>query len=197
MIQAFKCSNEHLSGHLVVQDLERQSFRCVAGPVRALRIVDIAWGPIHLSATSMTYEYVCEACGHQWEAEQSIKDRPLEDCVSCRAKKAKRLVSGGTGFLLKGGGWYADLYGSPGAAKTSDDKNAKAAAKSDSAETKSSDAKTTSGDGKAAAASSGSGSSASGSSASNSGSTSSSSTSSSSGGSGSSSSASTGNAKAS
>lgn len=62
----------------------------------------------------MTYEYVCESCGHQWEAEQSIKDRPLESCVSCNEKKAKRLVSGGTGFLLKGGGWYADLYGSPG-----------------------------------------------------------------------------------
>jgi putative FmdB family regulatory protein len=60
----------------------------------------------------MTYEYVCEACGHQWEAEQSIKDRPLKTCVSCSKDSAKRLVSGGTGFLLKGGGWYADLYGS-------------------------------------------------------------------------------------
>jgi putative FmdB family regulatory protein len=63
----------------------------------------------------MTYEYVCEACGHQWEAQQSIKDKALKTCVSCGAEKAKRLVSGGTGFLLKGGGWYADLYGSPGA----------------------------------------------------------------------------------
>ena len=62
----------------------------------------------------MTYEYVCQACGHQWEAEQSIKDSPLKTCVSCGEEKAKRLVSGGTGFLLKGGGWYADLYGSPG-----------------------------------------------------------------------------------
>lgn len=134
----------------------------------------------------MTYEYVCEACGHQWEAEQSIKDRALEDCVACGAKKAKRLVSGGTGFLLKGGGWYADLYGSPGASKSSDDKAAKAPAKSDSTDAKSSDAKAPSGDGKAAAASTGS-----------SGSTSSPSTSTSSGGSGASSSASAGNAKAS
>ncbi len=62
----------------------------------------------------MTYEYVCQACGHLWEAEQSIKDSPLKTCVSCGEEKAKRLVSGGTGFLLKGGGWYADLYGSPG-----------------------------------------------------------------------------------
>src|SRR3954468_14181414 len=60
----------------------------------------------------MTYEYACEACGHQWEAEQSIKDAPLKKCAACGKEKAKRLVSGGTGFLLKGGGWYSDLYSS-------------------------------------------------------------------------------------
>ena len=90
----------------------------------------------------MTYEYVCEACGHQWEAQQSIKDSPLKKCVSCGVDRAKRLVSGGTGFLLKGGGWYADLYGSPGSGSSksgSDDKGSKAtsakpeAAKSDGA----------------------------------------------------------------
>jgi putative FmdB family regulatory protein len=61
-----------------------------------------------------TYEYVCEACGHQWEAFQSIKDSPLTDCASCKAKAAKRQVSAGLGFILKGGGWYADLYASGG-----------------------------------------------------------------------------------
>jgi putative FmdB family regulatory protein len=101
----------------------------------------------------MTYEYLCEACGHQWEAEQSIKDRPLDKCVSCGAAKAKRLVSGGTGFLLKGGGWYADLYSSPGTGK-GDDKGSKAgASKSDSSEAKSSGDSKSSGDGKAAASS--------------------------------------------
>jgi len=88
----------------------------------------------------MTYEYVCEACGHQWEAQQSIKDSPLKKCVSCGEDKAKRLVSGGTGFLLKGGGWYADLYGSPGsgAAKSGgDDKGGKTTAKTDGGTAKS------------------------------------------------------------
>lgn len=60
----------------------------------------------------MTYEYVCQECRHQWEAEQSIKEKPLKSCPSCGAEAAKRLISGGTGFLLKGGGWYADGYGS-------------------------------------------------------------------------------------
>src|SRR5262249_22640689 len=90
----------------------------------------------------MTYEYVCEACGHQWEAEQSIKDSPLKTCASCGKSTAKRLISGGTGFLLKGGGWYADLYGSPGASKGgSEDKAAKTdTTKSGGSESKSADA---------------------------------------------------------
>jgi putative FmdB family regulatory protein len=98
----------------------------------------------------MTYEYVCEACGHQWEAEQSIKDSPLKTCVSCAENKAKRLVSGGTGSLLKGGCWYADLYGSPGSAKSAgDDKGGKAATASTKSE--SSESKPATGDSKPAA----------------------------------------------
>src|SRR5260221_7211611 len=60
----------------------------------------------------MTYEYVCTACGHNWEAEQAISAAPLKTCPSCGTEHAKRQVSGGAGFILKGGGWYADGYGS-------------------------------------------------------------------------------------
>jgi putative FmdB family regulatory protein len=58
----------------------------------------------------MTYEYVCLACHHEWESEQRISAKPLEMCPSCGQKTAKRQVSGGAGFILKGGGWYADGY---------------------------------------------------------------------------------------
>ncbi len=71
----------------------------------------------------MTYEYVCTACGHAWEAEQSISAAPLKTCPNCHQEAAKRQISGGAGFILKGGGWYADLYGSP-AKKSGDDKPA-------------------------------------------------------------------------
>ena len=60
----------------------------------------------------MTYEYLCTACEHVWEAEQSISEAPLKTCPRCKKDAAKRQVSGGAGFILKGGGWYADLYGS-------------------------------------------------------------------------------------
>ena len=62
----------------------------------------------------MTYDYVCMSCGNEWEAEQSISAPPLKDCPKCHASSAKRQVSGGAGFILKGGGWYADGYGSSG-----------------------------------------------------------------------------------
>jgi putative FmdB family regulatory protein len=62
----------------------------------------------------MTYEYVCTGCGHLWEAEQRISAEPLKECPACGAAKARRQVSGGMGFILKGGGWYADGYSSSG-----------------------------------------------------------------------------------
>jgi putative FmdB family regulatory protein len=61
----------------------------------------------------MTYDYVCTACAHVWEAEQRISEDALKDCPKCHEETAKRQISGGQGFILKGGGWYSDLYSSP------------------------------------------------------------------------------------
>ena len=55
------------------------------------------------------YEYACEKCGHEFEAEQRITDDPIKTCPKCKARKVKRLISQ-TSFVLKGGGWYSDLY---------------------------------------------------------------------------------------
>ena len=60
----------------------------------------------------MTYEYACTSCSHEWEAEQSIKEEPLKECPACHAQTARRQISRGVGFILKGGGWYSDLYSS-------------------------------------------------------------------------------------
>lgn len=59
-----------------------------------------------------TYEYVCTSCNNEWEAEQSIKDAALTDCPACHNATARRQISRGTGFILKGSGWYSDLYAS-------------------------------------------------------------------------------------
>jgi putative FmdB family regulatory protein len=57
------------------------------------------------------YEYLCEKCGHEFEREQRITDDPVKVCPACRAKKVRRLISR-TAFVLKGSGWYSDLYSS-------------------------------------------------------------------------------------
>lgn len=69
----------------------------------------------------MTYEYVCTACSHEWEESQSISAAPLTECPKCHGATAKRQISGGTGFVLKGGGWYSDLYSSTKPKSTSAD----------------------------------------------------------------------------
>ena len=60
-----------------------------------------------------TYEYQCGACDHEFEREQRITEDPVKTCPSCKARKARRLISR-TSFVLKGSGWYSDLYSSPG-----------------------------------------------------------------------------------
>ena len=68
------------------------------------------------------YEYACEKCKHEFEAEQRISDEPIRTCPKCRARKVKRLISR-TSFVLKGSGWYSDLYSSPGAKKDGEAKS--------------------------------------------------------------------------
>lgn len=58
-----------------------------------------------------TYSYTCDACGKSFEKEQRIIEDALKDCVLCGKPKARRLITSGN-FILKGGGWYSDGYGS-------------------------------------------------------------------------------------
>jgi putative FmdB family regulatory protein len=86
-----------------------------------------------------TYEYGCSSCGQEWEEMQRITAPATEVCPKCGKPTAHRLISAGTNFILKGGGWYSDLYSSSnGGAKkteskgeTSTDSTAKSEAKSE------------------------------------------------------------------
>ena len=57
-----------------------------------------------------TYEYQCQKCGFEFEREQRITEDPIKTCPECKSRQVKRLLSA-PGFILKGGGWYADGYG--------------------------------------------------------------------------------------
>lgn len=54
-----------------------------------------------------TYEYECTKCGHEFEVEQSMTDKPRSRCPECRGK-VKRLISGGAGISFKGSGYYVN-----------------------------------------------------------------------------------------
>jgi putative FmdB family regulatory protein len=70
-----------------------------------------------------TYEYGCSACGQEWEEMQRITAPATEVCPKCGKPTAHRLISAGTNFILKGGGWYSDLYSSTnGGAKKAESK---------------------------------------------------------------------------
>jgi putative FmdB family regulatory protein len=58
-----------------------------------------------------TYDYECQACGHQFEAKQSMKDPHLTDCpVEACAGPVKRKIGVGAGFIFTGTGFYITDY---------------------------------------------------------------------------------------
>jgi putative FmdB family regulatory protein len=57
-----------------------------------------------------TYDYVCDGCGHQFEAFESIKAEPQADCPECKDKKLRRKIGPGAAILFKGSGFYQTDY---------------------------------------------------------------------------------------
>lgn len=58
------------------------------------------------------YEYQCQSCEHHFELRQKFSDPPADKCPECGGSVQKLISS--TAFSLKGGGWYAEGYGSGG-----------------------------------------------------------------------------------
>jgi putative FmdB family regulatory protein len=64
-----------------------------------------------------TYEYSCAKCGQSFEAFQSMRDEPFQECPKelCRLPKwghgkVKRLLGTGAGVIFKGAGFYSTDY---------------------------------------------------------------------------------------
>jgi putative FmdB family regulatory protein len=64
-----------------------------------------------------TYEYACQKCGQNFDAYQSMRDKPFQVCPSelCRQArwgkgKVKRLLGTGAGLIFKGSGFYSTDY---------------------------------------------------------------------------------------
>ena len=59
------------------------------------------------------YEYQCSQCGKTIDVLQKIDDPAPSTCAECGAESSLKRKVSRTSFVLKGGGWYADLYGTP------------------------------------------------------------------------------------
>jgi putative FmdB family regulatory protein len=57
-----------------------------------------------------TYDYLCDACGHQFEQFQGINDPLLKTCPACKRRKLRRLLGTGAAIMFKGSGFYQTDY---------------------------------------------------------------------------------------
>jgi len=59
-----------------------------------------------------TYDYICTECGDRFEHFQSMTSQPLAQKPNCDQDSCsvKRVVSGGTGLIFKGSGFYLTDY---------------------------------------------------------------------------------------
>ena len=57
-----------------------------------------------------TYDYRCDACGHELELFQSISASPKRKCPECGRLKLRRMIGPGAGIIFKGQGFYQTDY---------------------------------------------------------------------------------------
>ena len=57
-----------------------------------------------------TYDYVCDACGEEFEIFHSISEPARKKCPSCGRQKLRRLIGTGGAVIFKGSGFYATDY---------------------------------------------------------------------------------------
>jgi putative FmdB family regulatory protein len=57
-----------------------------------------------------TYDYECDACGHEFELFQGINDPVQRKCPECGKLKLRRLFGTGAAVVFKGSGFYQTDY---------------------------------------------------------------------------------------
>lgn len=83
-----------------------------------------------------TYDYQCDACGHQFEEFQNITAPVLTKCPACKKKKLRRLFGTGAAVVFKGSGFYQTDYRSEGYKKAAKNDSSGEGGKSDTGSSK-------------------------------------------------------------
>jgi putative FmdB family regulatory protein len=105
---------------------------------------------IYFTTTMPTYEYICDACGKEYEKFQSIMSKPDRVCPSCKARKVRRKIGIGSAVIFKGSGFYETDYRSEGYTKAAEaDRQSSQKASQESSGAATSSASTTSATGAA------------------------------------------------
>lgn len=86
-----------------------------------------------------TYDYVCEACDHEFELFQSISESVKKKCPECSKLKLRRLFGTGAAVVFKGSGFYETDYRSESYKSDAKKDKQSSEKKSDSKASKSSD----------------------------------------------------------
>ena len=87
-----------------------------------------------------TYDYECDACGHEFELFQGINDPVKKKCPECKKNKLRRLFGTGGAIMFKGSGFYQTDYRSESYKQAaSKDKPSETKSESKKSESKSSD----------------------------------------------------------
>ena len=70
-----------------------------------------------------TYEYKCNACGHEFEQFQSMTAAPLRKYPKCGKNRLERLIGTGAALIFKGSGFYQTDYRSESYKKAKEAEN--------------------------------------------------------------------------
>ena len=62
------------------------------------------------NCTMPTYDYICDACQHEWELFQRITEDHIKKCPACKKNKAVRQFGTGAAVMFKGSGFYETDY---------------------------------------------------------------------------------------
>tara|TARA_B100000427_G_scaffold261643_1_gene226200 strand:+ start:452 stop:661 length:210 start_codon:yes stop_codon:yes gene_type:complete len=57
-----------------------------------------------------TYNYICLACDKNFSVFRNMNDEPISQCQYCKDSNIEQVISGGSGLIFKGSGFYLTDY---------------------------------------------------------------------------------------
>tara|TARA_B100000131_G_C18099821_1_gene605542 strand:+ start:762 stop:980 length:219 start_codon:yes stop_codon:yes gene_type:complete len=57
-----------------------------------------------------TYNYICLACDKKFSIFQSMNDKSISNCKYCKSKRIEKIITGGSGLIFRGSGFYLTDY---------------------------------------------------------------------------------------